>query len=857
MLGATSLFKVSAQSAAILSFDPSTQSVSRNQNITMGVKLNAGGNNISAVEIRIAYDKNKLDFVGFNADPAAPWGNIVENIPDTANGKVFFSIINNSDSFPQNINLGTLSFRTKNTDGQTSVGFNYTKVNASGSYTPLTNITKQDGVVTIGSNASPSPTPSGQTAYLTLSPSSSTISVGQDFQPTTVKLFGGDNNLANVGFTLPFDRNKLTAVSINPIAGGGLTSEIDKTINNDTGTIRYVYSRPIGGNITRDSSGAVAVATVVFRAKQTAGQAFVNFTNVSATTTSAITDLPIGTNQGATYTIQSTASSPTPTPSATPTPAGSPSPTPSVTPSPSVSPSPLPKVVSMEFDATNVPFALRGQDVTLPITINTAITGTIYNVTALDTTIKYDKTKFDYVSLTVDPNSGFNAECSRTGQGAGTFCVVMPINSNGTVRLSTAVSTAGAVVAGDPVIANLKLRPKRVAAASQDPANPDIKFETALMTGGAQGIASGPLGVDAKPLNLEIKETSFTKFYQICEANGDVDWDSRSASILCLQQQEYKFYRNTGKVIAKDYELRDKTPGLKTIFVGFVSTDNREIIERVLVNFQPNPRIDSITCNFAGEGMEAIIFGSNFYNRDNNSSIKINNQQAEIIEWTDQNVVLPSNAPSSVSGPLPPPGSNAKLWRVKAKITRQSKDNVPIELKSSTNVTISSSCQVGVTTLDFSARTKCGPMPSIPKEEVDVALYENNADATVLVKSKVKVDSKGKPQGLAPSLQKDKDYVIVIKAPKALSRRIDFKAKGSGTTALDIIDLPIGNIAPAAAPDSRINSLDRSELVKQWTLTTDADKTGDFNEDLRVNSIDWACMRENFNKDDETFSGTR
>lgn len=850
---------VNAQQTVSLSITPAIQSVGINQSFTADITLNAAGLDISGVDLTIDFDKTKLTVEGFDPDASGGLGSTITPVNvETSNstGTITYAAGQpaTSNQSPSNIRIGTIRFKSGGSTGSVSLTLSYAKITASGQFSALSNVQKTGATINIGTSSSPSPSPQGGLPYFGFDPLSGDKPLGQSF-PVTLKLFAADDQITAVDVTLNFNNSKLAVAGIIPNTASGLTDvDINQRVTNSTW--RYAVRR--SGNRVNISSGAIDVATITFNPIE-AGSAEVSYSaaQISSGTSPGVPPT-IGANQRATYTITGTAASPSPSPS--------PLPSPSISPSPSVSPSPLPKVVSMEFDATDIPFATRGEDVTLPIKINTAITGTIYNVTALDTTIKYDRTKFDYVSLLVDPNSGFNANCSRTGQGAGTFCLVLPINSNGTIRLSTAVSTIGAVIAGDPIIARLKLKPKKVSAASKDPANPDIDFQTAQMTGGAQGIASGPLGVETRALNMEIREASFTREYQVCEVNGDVDVDQvpTSTDSRCKPAKPYKNFRNTGKVIEKDYEFQDKNPGLRTIFVRFTSTGNIERVERVLVNFQPNPKIESISCNFTGEGMDATIFGTNFYNRAGGSGVKINGQQADIIEWTDQNVVLPSNAPgapSSVSGPISPPsgggGPGLKLWKVRAKIARQSKDNVPVELKSSTNITITSSCQVGVTTLDVSLQAKCGPLPNIPKEEVDVAVYENVSETTALVKSRVKLDSKGKPQTLAPSLQKDKDYVIVVKAPRTLSRKIEFKARGTGTTVLDIIDLPIGNIAPAAAPDSRINSFDRAELVRQWSLTADVVRTGDFNEDSRVNSIDWACMRENFNKDDEIFSGAR
>jgi hypothetical protein len=68
--------------------------------------------------------------------------------------------------------------------------------------------------------------------------------------------------------------------------------------------------------------------------------------------------------------------------------------------------------------------------------------------------------------------------------------------------------------------------------------------------------------------------------------------------------------------------------------------------------------------------------------------------------------------------------------------------------------------------------------------------------------------------------------------------------------------LPIGDIAPKTGPDGKINTADRSELTVQWRVlgTQNTARTGDFNKDTKVNSVDWACMRYDFNKEDEVIN---
>ena len=144
-------------------------------------------------------------------------------------------------------------------------------------------------------------------------------------------------------------------------------------------------------------------------------------------------------------------------------------------------------------------------------------------------------------------------------------------------------------------------------------------------------------------------------------------------------------------------------------------------------------------------------------------------------------------------------------------------------------------------------------------EHEDWSVYNLPEDGTV-VKLKTTVlkilqvlDNEGKPQGLNNKFERDKNYALIIKAPGTLARKVEFRTSG-GTTVLDPISFPVGDIAPASAPDGKINALDRSLLVSQWNASSDVAKTGDFNGDSRINSLDYACMRINFKDSDQTYS---
>ncbi len=75
-----------------------------------------------------------------------------------------------------------------------------------------------------------------------------------------------------------------------------------------------------------------------------------------------------------------------------------------------------------------------------------------------------------------------------------------------------------------------------------------------------------------------------------------------------------------------------------------------------------------------------------------------------------------------------------------------------------------------------------------------------------------------------------------------------------GTSVINDLILPVGDIwGPSGKGDGQINSIDYSKFRQDWSAGRDTTttRTGDFNQDSRINSVDWACMRYGFGQSDE------
>lgn len=158
-------------------------------------------------------------------------------------------------------------------------------------------------------------------------------------------------------------------------------------------------------------------------------------------------------------------------------------------------------------------------------------------------------------------------------------------------------------------------------------------------------------------------------------------------------------------------------------------------------------------------------------------------------------------------------------------------------------------CTINVTTVNFVALTACRP-PANFGGETRVQIYENTANTKPIFDKKVLVGNDGtmgwSPSSALPIVEVGKKYVLIIKGPKGIAIKKEFTAL-PGSTILDNISLPVGDIAPIANPDNTVNALDYSELKREWNAVTDVTRAGDFNMDNRINSFDYSCMRNSFN----------
>lgn len=335
------------------------------------------------------------------------------------------------------------------------------------------------------------------------------------------------------------------------------------------------------------------------------------------------------------------------------------------------------------------------------------------------------------------------------------------------------------------------------------------------------------------------------------------------------QTLEWKKYASSdGREPVKfEFNLENPVKGqATTIFVQFKSNVQTsagvvqvsKVYSKQIKYLGPDPVIENISCKFdpSGQGTLITILGSDFGPRGQ-GKVQAGEREAEILNWVaevpETTTPPPSPAPTgsqtSFSGGIL--GVKLTKSKVVAKIPEQIEEAV-VELQTDDGRAARGSCVIGLTTLDFAARSQCLAASKMGADKARVQLYEKAAKARPIFDQNVSFNTEGQPEWTAPILEVGKEYNLVLKAPKSLGVKKEFTAL-EGTTVFEEIELPVGDIAPLASPDNAINANDFSELKREWTTVLDVTRPGDFNLDNRVNSLDYSCLIKNYNRKGEDF----
>lgn len=277
------------------------------------------------------------------------------------------------------------------------------------------------------------------------------------------------------------------------------------------------------------------------------------------------------------------------------------------------------------------------------------------------------------------------------------------------------------------------------------------------------------------------------------------------------------------------------SPGIKIIFTRFISNLGTTQDTQKSITLSPGPVISGqVLCSYSptGDGTVITISGSNFEDSQGKGKVRVGNKDADsILEW----------------------GAGKVVVKVNEKLSAKTDVQVTTDKNHESNI---GSCTVNVTTVEFTARLTCRK-DDFSLSDVDVKIFEKSTqvdETRPFHRQKVTLDRTGRVTNLNASLEAGKDYSLIVKGPKSIARSEDFKAT-LGTQVLDkVMELLAGDIAPSVAPDGKINAIDVSELKTQWNILRDVSRTADFNNDSRINSVDYACLKANFGSEDQKFS---
>lgn len=363
-----------------------------------------------------------------------------------------------------------------------------------------------------------------------------------------------------------------------------------------------------------------------------------------------------------------------------------------------------------------------------------------------------------------------------------------------------------------------------------------------------------------------------------------------------------------------DYDFGDVKIGEeKTLYVQYVDDSPAynvsEVFSTKIKFVGANPKVENVSCSFdpSGNGSQVVLSGVDLGTRGQ-GSVKFGGKDARIDSWSDEApkptpTTIPTVEPSPTgvptSTPVPttpaeptlvptdtptpaatvaPTGSVTPtqqalrlntntgtqvlgLYSSKSSIVARISEKVPGDQDIPVVLTLddgrilggdnSLTCSIGTTTMKIKVKTACRSTGNFTNTNVSVLLSEAAEKAKALVNRPFNIDADGNfPADFNPSLETGKKYKLTIKVPKGISKKIEFTAE-SGSNILDDLIVPVGDIAPAGNPDGKINALDKSKLSQEWNSITDTSRSGDFNLDNRVNSLDWSCMRNYFNQENQ------
>ncbi|MFA5933360.1 MAG: hypothetical protein WCV81_03820 [Microgenomates group bacterium] len=344
---------------------------------------------------------------------------------------------------------------------------------------------------------------------------------------------------------------------------------------------------------------------------------------------------------------------------------------------------------------------------------------------------------------------------------------------------------------------------------------------------------------------------TYTTDYRCSEQSFDKDDAGSSAP-------QWKTYRNqdgSGAPILFNYEFTyNVVPGGNlNLFCQFRDNKGNKspVVTKSIKYIGGQPRVTSATCTFnpLGTGTLVNVRGINIGPHDEQGSgnISVEGKRANISSWIALGRETTSSGSATQSGAVR--ANNDTRYEIRSSVNEKltgGRHQIVLTLDDGT--VVNGYCSLDLTTVDFTEKTTClASGGDLSMDNVAVDIKEKVEGAKSLINKKIKIDKEGKPVDFTPGIEIGKTYVLSLKAPKTVSRRVEFVAE-EGTTNLGEIVLYVGDIYPVSSPDNKVNAFDKGEMSREWAINSDVTRPGDLNNDGRVNSVDYSCLQNNYNK---------
>lgn len=319
--------------------------------------------------------------------------------------------------------------------------------------------------------------------------------------------------------------------------------------------------------------------------------------------------------------------------------------------------------------------------------------------------------------------------------------------------------------------------------------------------------------------------------FKVSEFDTEAGWTNARLNQISQRKISYTFVPVTCVTTPCDTYPRS----LRRVYVQFVgrNSDNTEYSQVFFkdIILALKPVAESVSCESIASGTQTSITINGLHFGNEIGGILVGGQNATIAQpdlWTNLQTTATINQPLASATEI-------------ILISKDGQKTNPI------------SCTPGQATLTFKAYGACNslrrPLTTANieiKEKPSTASATPSANITVFKQSNVPILGEDQPTSISVSMFEGKEYNFIIQSANLLRRVISFKA-GKGTTNIENIDLPIGDIAPVQG-DCAINNPDRSELIRQWGKSVSGSAKADFDQNNTVNTADLACLISNFNK---------